>query len=151
MESEPKNVATECTTTNHVFDTPTMAQKVQKQHQDQRDLQIFELLEHNLDNSGVFQNSGIMKQLVQYILTQPTKSPIQQELHFDGPANDNSEGVKRNVRFAIDSDDRANQNEDSECETIASTDIEEMDHSETSTPITKTPFELFQTKFIRRK
>lgn len=97
-----------------------------------------------------------MKQLVQYILTNPMQSPAQQcdakqALHFDKSAVDNGDNVavKRNVvHFAADAEDRANENEDSECETMASTDIEEMDISKTSTPITKTPFELFKQKLF---
>lgn len=93
-----------------------------------------------------------MKQLVQYLSTNPMNGPqqqrsdVRQELNFDGSTIDNSEGVgvKRNVRFAMDTENQANEIEDSECETIASTDIEEMDQSKTSTPITKTPFELFK-------
>lgn len=126
-----------------------MAERTQKQHQDQRDLQIFELLEQNLNNSALLQNTDVMKQLVQYMLT--TQSSLQcnaqQELHFDRSSigvSDNVE-VKRNVRFAIEPTDRADDNEDSECETIASTDIEEPeDPGKTSTPITKVPFELFK-------
>lgn len=101
------------------------------------------------------QNSDIMKQLVQYILTNPMKSALerrdaQQELQFDTSVVDNTDdvAVKRNVRFATDLNDRGSENEDSECETIASTDIEELDISKTSTPITKTPFELFKQKLF---
>lgn len=152
LESEQTNVEIKTATTNDAFSTPTVAEKVQKQHQDQRDLQIFELLEQNLNNSGLFQNSDMMKQLVQYL--NPVQSPlqrcddVQRELRFDGSVVDNSgdSGAKRNVRFAMDSNNRVNENhEDSECETIVSTDIEELDQSKmTSTPITKTPFEVFK-------
>ncbi|XP_037040788.1 putative leucine-rich repeat-containing protein DDB_G0290503 isoform X2 [Bradysia coprophila] len=149
LELEQKNVVTKPTPKDNLFNTPTMAEKTQKQHQDQRDLQIFELLEQNLNNSAILQNTDVMKQLVQYMLTAQSslQCNAQQELNFDKSAvdvtTDNVE-AKRNVRFAIEPTDRTRENEDSECETIASTDIEEMDHSKTSTPITKTQFELFK-------
>ncbi|KAG4065199.1 hypothetical protein HA402_007596 [Bradysia odoriphaga] len=148
LELEQKNIVTKPPPNDNCFNTPTMAEKTQKQHQDQRDLQIFELLEQNLNNSALLQNTDVMKQLVQYMLT--TQSSLQcnaqQELNFDKSTVDVTDNVEaqRNVRFAIDPTDRTRENEDSECETIASTDIEEMDHSKTSTPITKTQFELFK-------
>lgn len=149
MESEQRAVATSI---DNVFNTPTTAEKAQKQRQDQRDLQIFELLEKNLNNSEILQNTEIMKQLVQYVLTNPVKSPLQcsaqQELHFDRSVVDNSGdvAVKRNVRFAVDSHHQAD--EDSEFETIVSTDIDELNQSKTSTPMNKTPFELFKQKLF---
>ncbi len=130
-----------------------MAEKTQKQRQDRRDLQIFELLEQNLNNSASLQSSDIMKQLIQYMLTNPNGSlqqcNAQQELHFDQSSCGATDDGKRNVRFAMDQpNDRAIENDESECETMASTDIEEMDHSKTSTPLTKTPFELFKQKLF---
>lgn len=152
MESEQQTVATANNNPSNILNTPTMEERSKKQHQDERDLQIFELLEQNLNNSGISHDSIIMKQLMNYILSNANKNPLQpsgaqQELQFEKLSVDDSADIpvsgtaKRNVRFEIASNDK---DVDSECETIASTDIDEIDHTKTSTPITKTPFELFK-------
>lgn len=155
MESESQIVATQGKSASHnsILNTPTMEEKVLKQCQDQRDLQIFELLEQNLNNSGFSRDSSIMQQLMKHILSVngmnrlPQPYGAQQQLNFtesfveDNVGNQHpvTETVKRNVRFA----EAVNDN-DSECETIASTDIEEMNLSKTSTPISKTALDLLK-------
>lgn len=118
-----------------------MEERLHKQHQDQRDLQIFELLEQNLNNSGFSNDSGIRQQLMNLILSTNTIKNSLQQQEFYSDDDRVKETVKRNVRFAIAPNDNDVY---SECETIASTDIEDIDQTKTSTPITKAPFEMFK-------
>lgn len=149
LESEQNPIVSATNIPHNIWNTPTMEERAKKQHQDKRDLQIFELLEQNLSNSGISPDSIIMKQLMNFILSNASKAPAQQcgaqqELNFDRSLIEHSADaplIKRNVRFEISPNDN---DVDSECETIASTDIEEIDQTKTSTPITKTPFELFK-------
>lgn len=159
-------------------DTPTR-EKVQQQQREIDEINIFELLERNMDRSdaSVFhqflnrsphstkmpEDSLVDKLAVPKKTIQPFPFDIPKPIIIDDPSSESEasqvdlddenelsqhKNSKQCVRFSenvvINDDDLAA----SECETIISTDADDIDFSKMSTPNTKEAFAAFRAKIL---